>query len=378
MKKIVIAPDSFKESLSAFEAGQAIKEGLQKANPNCEYVLLPMADGGEGTREVITHAKHGKTLETKVTGPLGNRIKAKIGYVENEKLAIIEVADACGLHLVPIDQRNPEITTTYGVGELIQFALNQGARNFIIGLGGSSTNDGGFGMLQALGVIGKNKDNQIIKFGGMQLLHLHSLDFSQMDERLKDCHFKVACDVDNPLVGELGASYIFGPQKGANIEMVKRLDKAIEHYGDIVSQTLQIEVNTMKKAGAAGGLGAAFIILNAELQNGIDMVLEATNFENVIKDADCIFTGEGSIDSQTKYGKTISGIAKLSKKHNIPLIALGGRVTDDSRELYQIGVSAIFCITDEAKELEKALQDGYKSLVKVSENIGRLLFVQRF
>lgn len=373
-RKIVIAPDSFKESLTAMEASKAILEGLSKVNGKYEYKLIPMADGGEGTRDVITNAKGGETIEVEITAPLGNKVIGKYGYVEKEKLAIIEVADGCGLHLVPLDKRNPEKTTTYGVGEIIKAALDKGSVNFIIGLGGSSTNDGGFGMLQALGVSGKDINGQEIDFGGANLINLKTIDFNGLDSRLKDCNIRVACDVENPLVGELGASKIFGPQKGASKEQVESLDKALKHYGDLIFKTLGLDINNTNKAGAAGGLGSAFMILNSKLEKGIDMVLECTDFENHIKDAHYIFTGEGSIDSQTKYGKTISGIAKLAKKHDIPLIALGGRVTDDSNELYEIGVTAIFSIMDSAKSLEEALKDGYKSLVKVSENIGRLIF----
>lgn len=372
-KKIIIAPDSFKESLTAKEAANAIREGLGKSIKNCEFDLIPMADGGEGTSAVIIEAKNGEVIEVIVTGPLGNKVKSKFGYVEDEKLAIIEVAEACGLHLVPLEKRNPEITTTFGVGGLIKAALDKGARNFVIGLGGSSTNDGGFGMLQALGVRGKNKYGEQIKLGGKELINLAAIDFEKLDERIKNCNIRVACDVENPLVGDLGASKVFGKQKGANSEQIENLDKALDHYGTLVKASINIDINNLNKAGAAGGLGAAFIILNAKLEKGIDMVLEYTSFEKRIKDADYILTGEGSIDSQTKFGKTISGIASIAKKYNIPVIALGGRVTDDATELYNIGVTSMFSIMDSVKTLDKALEDGYKSIVKVCENIGRII-----
>lgn len=373
IKKIVIAPDSFKESLTAMEAADAIYKGLSKVIPNCDFKLIPMADGGEGTREVISKAKNGETIDVEITAPLGNKVIGKYGYIDKDKLAIIEVADGCGLHLVPMVKRNPEITTTYGVGELIIAALDRGARNFIVGLGGSATNDGGFGMLQALGVKGKDINGNEIPLGGAALIDLKSIDFSNIDTRIQGCNIRVACDVENPLIGNLGASNVFGRQKGASEGQVKSLDKALENYGNLVKEILGIDINNMNKAGAAGGLGGAFIMLNSKLEKGIDIVLECTGFENNIKDADYIFTGEGSIDSQTKYGKTISGIAKLSKKHNIKLIALGGRVTDDAEELHEIGVTAMFSIMDSAKSLEEALKDGYKSLVKVSKNIARII-----
>lgn len=373
IKKIVIAPDSFKESLTAKEAAEAIKEGLSKVINNCCFEVIPMADGGEGTSEVIVEANNGEMNEIEITGPLGYKVKGKFWYIEKDKLAVIEVAEGCGLHLVPRDERNPEITTTYGVGELVKAALDKGATNFIIGLGGSATNDGGFGMLQALGVSGKDADNNEIKLGGAELIKLKAINFENLDKRIKHCNIRVACDVENPLVGDLGATKIFGPQKGASLEQIENLEKALTHYGNLVKEATGLEVNNTNKAGAAGGLGAAFMLLNAKLEKGIDIVLEYTHFKKRVKDADYIFTGEGSIDGQTKFGKTISGIAKVAKKHNIPLIALGGRVTDDADELYDIGVTSIFCIIDSVKTLEEALEDGYKSIVKVAENIGRIL-----
>ncbi|MRY42863.1 glycerate kinase, partial [Parabacteroides distasonis] len=316
IKKIVIAPDSFKESLTAKEASQAIKEGLSKGIKNCSFEIIPMADGGEGTSEVIAEANNGEMNEVEVTGPLGNKVKGKFAYIEKDKLAVIEVAEACGLHLVPREDRNPEITTTYGVGELIKAALDKGAENIIIGLGGSATNDGGFGMLQALGAMGKDIDNNEIKFGGAELAKLKSISFENLDERIKSCNIRVACDVENPLVGDFGATKTFGPQKGANAEQLESLEKDLTHYGNLVKQATGLDVNNTNKAGAAGGLGAAFMMLNAKLEKGIDMVLKYTHFEERAKDADYIFTGEGSIDDQTKFGKTISGIAKISSKYN--------------------------------------------------------------
>lgn len=373
IKKIIVAPDSFKESLTAKEAAEAIKEGLSKAMDNCCFEIIPMADGGEGTSEVIVEANNGKMNEIEITGPLGDRVKGRYGYIEKDNLAVIEVAEACGLNLVPMNKRNPEITTTYGVGEIIKSALDKGVKNFIIGLGGSATNDGGFGMLQALGVSGKDINNEEIKVGGMELMKLKTISFDNLDERIKECNIRVACDVENPLVGEFGATNIFGAQKGANKEQLENLENALTHYGNLIRESIGLDVNNINKAGAAGGLGAAFIILNAKLERGIDMVLEYTHFEEKAKDADYIFTGEGSIDGQTKFGKTISGIANIAKKHNIPLIALGGRVTDDARELYDIGVTALFSIMDSVKTLDEALKDGYESIVKVCENIGRIL-----
>lgn len=373
INKIVIAPDSFKESLTAKEAAEAIKEGLSKVINNCYFEVIPMADGGEGTSEVIVEANNGEMTEIEITGPLGNKVKGKYGYIEKDNMAVIEVAEACGLNLVPMNERNPEITTTYGVGEIIKAALDKGVTNFIIGLGGSATNDGGFGMLQSLGVVGKDVDGNDIKLGGIELIKLKTISFENLDERIGHCNIRVACDVENPLVGDLGATKVFGHQKGGNEEQLKNLEKALTHYGNLIRQCIGIDVNNINKAGAAGGLGAAFIMLNAKLEKGVDMVVEYTNFDERVQGADYIFTGEGSIDGQTKFGKTISGIAKIAKKHNIPLIALGGRVTDDARELYDIGATALFSVMDSVKTLDEALKDGYKSIVKVCENIGRIL-----
>lgn len=371
--KFVIAPDSFKESLDAFEASNAIKEGIQKIFKNAEFELIPMADGGEGTSEVIINAQNGEFRKVKVTGPLGEEIEAKYGYILKEKKAVIEVAAACGLNLVEKEKRNPLYTTTYGVGEMIIDALNNGVEHFIIGLGGTSTNDGGLGMLQALGAKAYDYNGNEIGRGGKELVKVERLDLLSLDSRLKDVNIEVACDVENPLIGDHGATRTFAPQKGADSNILEQLEIGMTNYAEVIKKTYNLDVANMPKAGAAGGLGGAFLLLGCKLIKGIDLVLKHTKFEEKIKDANYIFTGEGSVDSQTQYGKTIAGIANIVKRYNIPIIVLAGKVGDDIEELYDLGITSVFGIVDRPKILEEALKDGYDSLKKTSENIARLL-----
>ncbi len=375
MKKIkfVIAPDSFKESMDAFEAAEAIKEGIEKVFKDSEIVMIPMADGGEGTSEVIINAQKGEFRKVKVIGPTGAVIEAEYGYILKDKKAVIEIAAACGLHLVDVEKRNPLYTTTYGVGEMIKDALDTGAKHLIIGLGGSATNDGGLGMLQALGAKAYDVNNEELGLGGKVLSKIVRLDLSELDKRLKDTVIEVACDVENPLIGSKGATFVFGPQKGADSSILDELEKGMINYSQVVKSTFGIDISSMPKAGAAGGLGGAFILLGCDMMRGIDMVLKNTGFEEKIKDADYIFTGEGSIDFQTQYGKTISGIAKMAKKYNIPVIVLAGKIGDGIDDLYNMGVTAVFGIIDRPKSLEEALKEGYKSILKTSENAARLL-----
>lgn len=371
--KFVIAPDSYKESLSAFEAAEAMKSGLKKVFEDAEYELIPLADGGEGTSEVLVYSEKGEFRNIEVTGPLGDRLEAKYGLFQKEKKAIIEVASACGLHLVEDSKRNPLFTTTYGVGEMILDALDNGVVTLIIGLGGSSTNDGGLGMLQALGVKAFDREGYEVGFGGKELIKIARVDISNLDKRLCNVNIEVACDVENPLIGEKGATRTFGPQKGATEEIAEELENGMKNYAQVLSKDCKVELSNTPKSGAAGGLGGAFILLGAKLINGIELVLKHTKFEEKIIDSDYIFTGEGSIDGQTKFGKTLSGIASIAKRHNIPVIALGGKVGDDIEELYPMGITSVFGIIDKPKNLKEALKDGYSSIEKTSENVGRLL-----
>jgi len=372
--KFVIAPDSFKECVDSFIASKAIKEGVSKIFKNAEFELIPMADGGEGTVEVIINAQKGEFIKVKVFGPLGEKIEAKYGYIEKQKKAVIEIAQACGLNLVKKEKRNPLYTTTYGVGEIIIDALNRGAKHFIIGIGGSATNDGGFGMLKALGANAYDSEGKEVGLGGKELDKIRSIDLSKIDHRLKDVILEIACDVENPFIGDNGATKTFGMQKGADGSMLEELENGMINYAKVIKENYGLDISNMPKAGAAGGIGGAFLLLGGDLIKGIEMVLEHTKFEERAKDANYIFTGEGSIDSQTKYGKTISGIATVAKKYNIPTFVLAGKVGEDIDDLYDMGVTSVFGITDRPKNLEESLKDGYNSIKKASENVARLLY----
>lgn len=313
--KILIAPDSYKESLSALQVVDHIEKGFREVFPDAEYVKVPVADGGEGTVDTMVEATGGRKIECEVIGALGLPQRAFWGISGDGKIAFIEIASASGLEQVPPEQRNPLITTTYGVGELILAALDEGVRHFIIGLGGSATNDGGAGMLQALGVGLKDADGRELAYGGAALAQLAEIDVGGLDGRLKECRFDVACDVSNPLVGRQGASRIFGPQKGATPEMVETLDQALSRYAEVIKQKLDVEVKDLPGAGAAGGLGAAFSgVLGGRLKSGIGIITEFLRLEESMKGAALVITGEGRIDSQSINGKVPVGVAALAKK----------------------------------------------------------------
>lgn len=378
--KFVICPDSFKESVSALNGAKAIKSGLEKAfinkDVNVTFELLPMADGGEGTMEVITRNLGGDMVTHMVSGPLGNKVNATYGFIESKNIAVIEVAEACGLHLVPIEKRNPLETTTFGVGELIVHAIKGGAKKLIIGLGGSSTSDCGVGMFNAMGAKFYNETEEIKPLSGKDLIFISKIDLTEVYSLLDGVEINVACDVENPLLGEYGANMIFGRQKGATEEIKEILESNMDSYVTILEGYLNKNIRDLKKGGAAGGLGAAFITLDGKLMSGIELVLNTINFESKVKDADYVITGEGSIDSQTTNGKTISGIAKICSKYNIPVIVLAGMVADDIDDIYDIGITAILGIVDGAKSLEAALKDGEKSIKKTAENLGRIITVR--
>lgn len=372
--KIVIAPDSFKESMTAEECCNFIKKGLSKVLPKVEYVTVPMADGGEGTASALISSTNGEFFSETVLNPLGKEIISSFGILGDKKTAIIEMAAASGLELIPSSERNPMITTTYGTGQLIKAALDKNISTILIGLGGSATNDGGAGMIQALGGRLLDENNQEIGFGGGELSKLKKIDLSNLDERLKNTKIIVACDVENPLTGVNGASYTFGKQKGATDEMIEILDKNLSHFSEIIKKELSIDVKNIPGAGAAGGLGAGLIgFLSGELKKGIDIVIEYSSLESKLKNADFIITGEGSIDGQTRFGKTPFGVAKLGKKYNIPVIALAGNVGKDIDILYEYGFTSIFPILTRVESLEDAIKNGRYNIEVVSENIGRLI-----
>ena len=352
--KIVVAPDSFKGSLTAIEVSDAIEKGIREVFPEAEIIKIPMADGGDGTVECLVNATGGKILEEKVIGPLGNEVWAFYGILGDRKTAIVEMAAASGLTLVPENKRDPLITTTYGTGQLIKAALNQGCRKMIIGIGGSATNDGGAGMVQALGTKLLDKDGEEIGFGGGELKKIVKIDISCIDKRLSDIKVLVASDVNNPLCGPQGASRIYGPQKGATPEIIEELDESLAYFAELIKRDLHKDIKDIPGAGAAGGLGASLIaFLNAEFRPGIEIMIEAVKLEQAIKDADLVITGEGKIDSQTIYGKAPIGVAKIAKKHNIPVVAVAAIIEEDSRIFQSYGIDTLIKVSEPPMRLSE-------------------------
>lgn len=374
MTKYVVAPDSFKESMTAKEVCNAMEKGIKKADPAAEVIKVPMADGGEGTVNSLVDATHGQRVIVEVTGPLGNKISAYYGILGNGTTAVIEMAKASGLEIVEKKKRNPMITTTFGTGELIRDALDHNVKEIIIGLGGSSTNDGGSGMAQALGAKLLDQNNHQIPFGGGNLDKLDKIDISNLDSRLRDVKIILASDVTNPLIGKEGASRVFGPQKSATPEMVEKLENNLQHYAKIVKRDLNKDVASVSGAGAAGGLGAGLMAFTTcEMRRGVDLAIEVTKLEEKIRDADYVFTGEGGTDFQTKFGKTPYGVAKLGKKYHKPVISLAGYLGEGIDSLYSEGFTAIFGIIPGACDLSTALKNGPSNVARTTENIVRLL-----
>lgn len=370
---IVIAPDSFKESLSALEIANIVEQGFQSVFPDATFSKIPVADGGEGTLQAIVDAKGGRLVAVEVNDPLQRKVTAHYGLVDSDSVAIIEMATASGLTLLSADERNPLITTTYGTGELIRHALDHGARKIILAIGGSATNDGGTGMLQALGAQFLDQNQQPLSAGGAALQQLHSIDLSNFDTRLAQCDFEIACDVDNPLIGERGASAIFGPQKGATENDVQTLDAALDHYADITTALFNEDHRFAHGAGAAGGMGfAALAFLKGQLKPGIRIVMDIVNLAETVKDADLVITGEGKIDRQTIFGKTPIGIAKTAKKFGKPVIGIAGSLGHDAYHVHDHGIDAVFTVTQRPETLEKALKDTADNLLSLSRNIAIL------
>ena len=368
--KIVIAPDSYKESLSATEVAQAIEQGFREIFPDAQYISVPVADGGEGTVETLITATQGVRHSALVTGPLGKKVEAIWGMSGDGKTAFIEMAAASGLALVPPEKRNPLITTTYGTGELILQALDYGASNIIIGIGGSATNDGGAGMIQALGVRLLDVNGTEIGFGGGCLNTLCAVDISGLDPRLESCPVHTACDVSNPLIGDKGASRIFGPQKGATDALITELDDNLAHYASVIKHTLGIDVKDIPGAGAAGGMGAALIaFLGAELRSGIDIVTTAINLEEHICDCTFVVTGEGRIDNQSIYGKGPTGVAKIAKIYNKPVIGIAGSLSHDAGLVHYHGIDSVFSILNYPTTLEEAFRNALNNIYLTSRNI---------
>ncbi len=372
--KIVIAPDSYKESLSALDVATAIERGFKEIFPDAKYVKLPVADGGEGTVEAMVAATHGRIVNVNVTGPLGEPVAGFYGISGDEQSAFIEMAAASGLELVPAAQRDPLITTSWGTGELIRHALDAGVKHIIIGLGGSATNDGGAGMVQALGATLLNAQGNALGHGGGELASLARIDVSKLDPRLKTCRIEVACDVTNPLTGEQGASAIFGPQKGATGETIALLDNALHHYARIIQRDLDVDVLTLAGGGAAGGMGAGlYAFCGADLRRGIEIVTDALHLAEHVADADLVITGEGRIDSQTVHGKVPVGVAKVAKGYNKPVIGIAGSLTADVGIVHEHGLDAVFSVIYSICSLDDALKNAGDNVRMTARNVAAVL-----
>jgi glycerate kinase len=372
--KIVVAPDSFKGSLTAIEVSVAIEQGIREVFPEAEVIKIPMADGGEGTVQCLVNATGGKILEEKVIGPLGDEVLAFYGILGDRKTAIVEMAAASGLILIPESKRNPLVTTTYGTGQLIKAALDQGCRKMIIGIGGSATNDGGAGMVQALGVKLLDQEGKEVGFGGGELKKIVKIDISCMDNRLSDTKVLVASDVNNPLCGPQGASKIYGPQKGATPEVIEELDKSLSYFAELIKRDLNKEVKDIPGAGAAGGLGAGLMaFLNAELRPGIEIIIEIVKIEQIIRESDLLITGEGRIDAQSVFGKVPFGLGKMAKKYNVPVIAIVGEIGEGFSQIYEYGINSIMSIISKAISIDEAMQMSKSLLKDATERMMRII-----
>ncbi len=377
---IVVAIDSLKGSLTSMEAGRAAAEGILRAAPDTSVTVHPLADGGEGTVDALTAGMNGKIESVQVTGPLGDPVSCKYGILHSGKLAVIEMALAAGITLVPESRRNPLHTTTYGVGEVIKDAIQKGCRKLIIGIGGSATNDGGIGMLQALGYGFLDKNGKQVPFGACGLSEIQTLSSDQVLPELSECHFQIACDVTNPLCGPDGASAVYGPQKGADPSMIRKMDQWLSHYAALAKSQFPKADPTLAGTGAAGGLGFAFLTFtNAVLESGIQIVLKETHLEDAVRDADLIITGEGRLDGQTAMGKAPVGVAQLAKKYGKPVVALAGSVTPDARFCNHQGIDAFFPILQRVSTLQEAMEpkQARQNLADTTEQVFRLFALSR-
>ncbi|MDR3426845.1 glycerate kinase [Silvimonas sp.] len=374
--KIVIAPDSYKESLSALEVAIQIEAGFREVFPSADYLKMPMADGGEGTVQAMVEATQGRRIEVTVTGPSGEPVAAFYGLTGDGRTAVIEMAAASGLALLTPAQRNPLFTTSYGTGELIRAALDAGARHFILGIGGSATNDGGVGMAQALGARFITAEGKELGRGGAALAHLANIDLAGLDPRLAQSAIEVACDVDNPLTGPNGASAVFGPQKGATPEMVRQLDANLAHYAGIIQRDLGLDVNNVAGAGAAGGMGAGMLaFLQGRLRAGGDIVAEAVGLDAAIRNADLVITGEGRMDGQTIHGKTPMAVALVAQRHGVPVIGIAGSLSGDVAVVYQHGIDAVFSVLHSASTLDEALVQAAQNVRLAARNVAAAIKV---
>ena len=374
--KVVIAIDSLKGSLSSMEAGMAIKDGILAATPDAEVIVKPLADGGEGTTDALIEGMNGERIDLTVTGPMHTPVDAYYGYLKDTNTAVMEMASAAGITLVPDSEKNPLLATSYGVGEMINDAIQRGCRNFIIGIGGSVTNDGGIGMLKALGVRFLDENGEDAGEGGQALAKVARIDVSGMNPLLKECHIQVACDVNNPLCGENGSTYVYGPQKGVTEDMKKTLDEAMAHFARVTSETLENDYMNTPGAGAAGGLGYAFLAYTgAALTPGIELILDAVGLEEELSGADVVVTGEGRLDFQTAMGKAPVGVARLAKKYNAKVIAFAGSVTKEATACNKEGIDAFFPILRGVCTLAEAMDPvaARNNMTATVEQVFRLL-----
>jgi len=376
--KIVIAPDSFKENLTSLEVASEIEAGLRRVWPDAQYVKVPMADGGEGTVQSLVDATGGEIVKVEVSGPLGDKVLASYGLLGDKRTAVIEMAEASGLPLVPKDKRNPLIATTYGTGELIKDAIARGVEEIILGIGGSATNDAGAGLAQALGVRFLNFGGAPIRdlIAGGDLDDVQAVDMSGLDPGLARVRINVACDVTNPLCGEKGASRVYGPQKGATPEMVEQLDKNLAHFAHVIKRSIGVDVADRPGAGAGGGIGAGLMAFtNAVLKRGVELVLAATRLEQHMQGADLAVTGEGRVDFQTAFGKTPSGVAEAAHKHGVPVVAIGGGLADDAAGVFAHGIDGLETATPNAMSLDVAIGKSRQYLQDAGERVARLIVI---
>ena len=376
--KIILAPDSFKGSLTSLEVAEAMEAGIKRALPDADCIRIPMADGGEGTVQSLLDAVGGELISCSVKGPAGQKVAAAYGMLADGRTAVIEMAAASGLALVRGSSKNPLKTTSYGTGELIRDALDRGARKIILGIGGSATNDGGTGMAQALGVVFRDGEGRVIReTGAGGMLHkIESVDLSCVHSRLQQAHIQVACDVENPLTGENGASHVFAPQKGADDEMVKSLDANLKHLAGVIERELGVDVDPIPGAGAAGGMGAGLLVFaGAELKRGIEVISKATSIETHLRSADLVLTGEGRVDFQTAFGKTPAGIARLAGQYGVPVIAIGGGLADDAGEVFKHGIGGLEPAIARDMTLDEALANSRENIANAAERVIRLITI---
>jgi len=373
--KIVVAPDSFKGNLSALKVAEFIEAGIKQADENIEVVKIPVADGGEGTVEAIVTATGGKIIKQRVHGPFMQEIDSFFGISGDGKTAVIEMAACAGIMLVKKEELNPLNTTTYGVGELILAAKNLGCDRIILGIGGSATNDGGMGMAQALGYKFYDKENKLLGQGGKYLCEVARIDSSEYIREIDNIEIITACDVNNPLCGPNGASYVYGPQKGADSEAIEFLDQGLRNFSEVIKKDLNKDIANIPGSGAAGGLGGGLLAFfsNARLCSGIDMVVNSCNFEEAVRDCDLLITGEGKTDSQTANGKVVVGLAKVAKKYNVPVVCLSGSLMEGYQKIYEHGVDSAFSNITAPMTLEEAIRFSPEMLTQASYSIARLM-----